>query len=53
MAGRAFEALATMGVGLAQATKTLKPLQSETSDFPVNLPDSDLGQSVLNFEPDQ
>jgi hypothetical protein len=35
---RAFEALATVGVGLTQAMNTLKALQSETSDFPVNLP---------------
>jgi hypothetical protein len=46
---RAFEALATIGVGLTQAMKTLKALQSETSDFPVNLPIPDLGQSVLNL----
>jgi hypothetical protein len=43
---RAIEAMGTVGVGLAQAMKTLKGLQSETSDFPVNLPV--LGQSVLN-----
>jgi hypothetical protein len=48
---RAFEALATVGAGLAQATKTLKALQSETSDFPVNLPD--LGQPVLNLATEQ
>jgi hypothetical protein len=35
---RAFEALATVGIGLTQAMNTLKALQSETSDFPVNLP---------------
>jgi hypothetical protein len=46
---RAFEALATVGVGLTQAMKTLEALQSETSDFPVNLPDNVLGQSVLNL----
>jgi hypothetical protein len=46
---RAFEALATISVGLTQAMKTLKALQSETSDFPVNLPVPDLGQSVLNL----
>ena len=45
----ALEALATVGVGLAQAMKTLKALQSETSDFPLNLPDNALGQSVLNL----
>jgi len=44
---RAFEALATVGVGLTQAMNTLKALQSETSDFPVDLPD--LGQPVLNL----
>ena len=44
---RAFDALATVGVGLTQAMNTLKALQSETSDFPVNLPV--LGQSVLNL----
>jgi hypothetical protein len=38
--------LATVGVGLAQAMNTLKALESETSDFPLNLPD--LGQAVLN-----
>jgi hypothetical protein len=46
---RAFEALATVGVGLTQATNALKALQSETSDFPVKLPVPDLGQSVLNL----
>jgi hypothetical protein len=35
---RAVEAMSTLGAGLAQAMKTLKALQSETSDFPVNLP---------------
>jgi hypothetical protein len=45
--GRAFEAMATFGVGLTQAMKTLEALQSETTDFPVNLPV--LGQSVLNL----
>ena len=46
---RAFQALATVAVGLTQAMETLKALQSETSDFPVNLPVPDLGQSVLNL----
>jgi hypothetical protein len=46
---RAFEALATVGGGLTQAMNTLKALQSETSDFPVNLPVLDLGQPVLNL----
>jgi hypothetical protein len=46
---RAFDALATLSVGLAQAMNTLKALQSETSDFPVKLPVPDLGQSVLNL----
>jgi hypothetical protein len=46
---RAIEAMGTVDVGLAQAMKTLKALQSETSDFPVNLPVPDLGQSVLNL----
>ena len=46
---RAIGALATVGVGLAQAMKTLKALQSETSDFPVKLPVPDLGQPVLNL----
>ena len=50
---RAFEALATVGVGLTQAMKTLEALQSETSDFPVNLPDNVLGQSVLNLATEQ
>ncbi|HEX3447793.1 MAG TPA: hypothetical protein VHS97_06040 [Isosphaeraceae bacterium] len=51
---RAFEAVATLSVGLCQAMNTLKALQSETSDLPVNLPVPDLGQSVLNLatEPD-
>jgi hypothetical protein len=44
---RAVEAMCTVGTGIAQAMKTLKALESETSDFPVNLPD--LGQSVLNL----
>jgi hypothetical protein len=44
---RAIEAMGTMGVGLAQAMNTLKALESETSDFPLNLPD--LGQPVLNL----
>jgi hypothetical protein len=44
---RAVEAMATVGVGLAQAMNTLKALESETSDFPVNLPV--LGQPVLNL----
>ena len=46
---RAVEAMATVGVGLAQAMNTLKALESETSDFPVNLPVPDLGQPVLNL----
>jgi hypothetical protein len=46
---RAIEALATVSVGLTQAMKTLKALQSENSDFPLNLPVPDLGQSVLNL----
>ena len=46
---RAVEALCTVETGLAQAMNTLKALQSETSDFPVNLPVSDLGQPVLNL----
>jgi hypothetical protein len=41
---RASEALATMSIGFTQAMKTLKALQSETSDFPLNLPVPDLGQ---------
>jgi hypothetical protein len=45
----AFRALWTVGTGIAQAMNTLKALQSETSDFPVNLPDNVLGQSVLNL----
>ena len=43
----AVEAMCALGVGLAQAINTLKALESETSDFPVNLPD--LGQAVLNL----
>ena len=46
---RAFEALATISVGLTQAMNTLKALQSENSDFPVKLPVPDLGRSVLNL----
>jgi hypothetical protein len=46
---RAVRALCTVGSGLAQAMNTLKALQSETSDFPVNLPVQDLGQPVLNL----
>jgi hypothetical protein len=46
---RAIEAMGTVDVGLAQAMKTLKALESETSDFPVNLPVPDLGQPVLNL----
>jgi hypothetical protein len=45
----AVRALWTLGTGIAQAMNTLKALQSETSDFPVNLPDNVLGQSVLNL----
>ena len=44
---RAVQALCTVGTGLAQAMNTLKALQSETSDFPANLPD--LGRPVLNL----
>jgi hypothetical protein len=46
---RALEELCTVCTGLAEAMNTLKALQSETSDFPVNLPVPDLGQSVLNL----
>jgi hypothetical protein len=46
---RAIEAAETVGIGLVEARHTLKALQSETSDFPVNLPVPDLGQSVLNL----
>jgi len=46
---RAIGVLGTVVVGLTQAMKTLKALQSETSDFPVNLPVPDLGQPVLNL----
>jgi hypothetical protein len=49
---RALEALATIAVGLTQAMDTLKALQSETSDFPVNLPVAGVGQSVLNLAPE-
>jgi hypothetical protein len=47
--GLAIEAVETVGMGLVEARHTLKALQSETSDFPVNLPVPDLGQSVLNL----
>jgi hypothetical protein len=43
----AVEAMCALGVGLAQAINTLKALESETSDFPVNL--QVLGQPVLNL----
>ena len=46
---RAMEALVEVGVGLDRAMNTLKALESETSDFPVNLPVPALGQSVLNL----
>jgi hypothetical protein len=46
---QAVRALSTGGAGLAQAMNTVKALQSETSDFPLNLPVADLGQSVLNL----
>jgi len=46
---RAMETFVEVGVGMGQAIKTLKALESETSDFPLNLPVSDLGQSVLNL----
>jgi len=44
---RAVEAMSTLGTGIAQAMNTLKALESETSDFPVNL--TVLGQPVLNL----
>jgi hypothetical protein len=44
---RAFGAMCTLAGGLAHAINTLKALESETSDFPVNLPV--LGQSVPNL----
>jgi hypothetical protein len=47
--GSAIGALGTVAVGLTQAMKTSEVLQSETSDFPLNLPVHDLGQSVLNL----
>jgi hypothetical protein len=43
---RSLSALATMGVGLVGAMKTL---QSETSDIPVNLTVPGVGPSVLNL----
>src|ERR1700691_1085416 len=39
---RAFDAMCTLATGLSGAMKTLRALESETSDFPLNLPD--LGQ---------
>ena len=45
----AIEAVETVGMRLVEARHTLKALQSENSDFPVNLPVPDLGQSVLNL----
>jgi hypothetical protein len=45
--GLAIEAVETVGLGLVEARRTLKALQSETSDFPLNLPV--LGQPVLNL----
>jgi hypothetical protein len=47
--GLAIEAVETVGMGLVVARHTLKALQSENSDCPVNLPVSDLGQTVLNL----
>jgi hypothetical protein len=47
--GLAIEAVETVGMGLVEARHTLKALQSETSDFPVNLTVPDLGHSVLNL----
>jgi hypothetical protein len=44
---RALQVLCTVSTGLAEAMNTLKALESETSDFPLNLPD--LGQPVLNL----
>jgi hypothetical protein len=44
---RAIGALATVAVGITEALETLKQVQSETSDFPVNLPV--LEQIVLNL----
>jgi hypothetical protein len=44
---RAIEAMCTVGTGIAQAMKTLRALESETSDFPVNLPVE--GQPVPNL----
>ena len=40
----AIEAVSTVGIGLTQASHTLKALQSETSDFPVKLRVPDVGQ---------
>ena len=37
---RAGDALATVATGLVQAMRSLKALESETSDFPLNLPDN-------------
>jgi hypothetical protein len=51
--GLAIEAVETVGMGLVEARHTLKALQSETSDFPVNLPHDTLGQSVLNLATEQ
>jgi hypothetical protein len=45
----ALRAMCTVLVGLTDAMKTLEALQSETSDFPVNLPVSDAGEPVLNL----
>ena len=47
--GLAIEAVEAVGMGLVEARHILKALQSETSDFPVNLPVPVLGQSVLNL----
>jgi hypothetical protein len=51
--GLAIEAVETVGMGLVEARHTLKALQSETSEFPVNLPHDTLGQSVLNLATEQ
>jgi hypothetical protein len=54
--GLAIEAVETVATGLLEAKRTLKALQSENSEFPVNLPDPALGQSVptvLNLAADE
>jgi hypothetical protein len=46
---RAEDALCSVAIGFEKAVRTLMALESEISHSPVNLPESGLGQSVLNL----